>query len=128
MTTDQRRVSLMSNLHAHIESYAIDCDGPISRDYILTMNDDELAGQDQPHYFGDLDFHERVLANVVHTYSSFRGGRLNVETDDDYGNVSLEYTEPTEEGFRSTTARFCTDDCNTTMHGYRDHRAESMGY
>lgn len=118
----------MSNLHAHFESYSTDCDGAISRDWIVTMNEEELAGQDQDNWFGEIEFHDRVVSAVVNTYSSFRGGRLEVTLDDEYGLPTLEWSEATEEGGRHTSATLCKDDCNTTYHGYRDHRAEEMGY
>lgn len=119
---------MSSQLHAHVDTYTTDCDGPIARDYVMVMSEDELSGQDQPNWFGDIEFHNRVVAHVVNTYSSFRGGHLEVSVDDEYGNVTLLWAEPTEEGGRRMEARFCTDDCDETEEHYRDYRAESMGY
>lgn len=118
----------MSNLHAHIETYSTDCDGAISRDYVMTMTDEELSGQDAPNWFGDIEFHNRIVAHVVNTYSSFRGGSLTVNLDDEYGTATLEWFEMTEEGTRNSVARFCSDDCDEAETSYRDHRAEEMGY
>lgn len=110
-------------LHAHIETHATDCDGSISRDYVMAMDEAELSSQ-----LGDFEFHNRVVASVVNTYASFRGGQLTVSVDDEYGSVSLSWSEQTEEGSRQTEARFCSDNCDEAVSHYRDHRAEAAGY
>lgn len=117
-----------TTIHAHVDTYSTDCDGAISRSYIMTPDPEELAGQDAPNWFGDIDFHNRVVAHVVNTYSLVFGGRLDVTKWDD-GSVGLDWSEATEEGSRNVNARICEDpDCDTGEHSYRDHRAESMGY
>lgn len=107
----------MTTLHAHVETYATDCDGAISNDYIATMNE----GED------DLDFHNRMVASTVNTYSLMAQGALKVTRFED-GDVRMEWTEQTEEGSRYHGVTFCTDDCDTGETHYRDHRAEEMGY
>ena len=114
----------MQSLHAHVESYATDCDGPISRTYDMVMSDIERNSE-----FGDIDFHNRVLAHVVNTYSMRHTGTLRVERlggpDDE---VRLEWSEVTDEGSVSLTATICGCPDGNSEPTYRDHRAESMGY
>ena len=114
----------MQSLHAHIQSYATDCDGPISRTYDMTMTDDERNSE-----FGDIDFHNRVLASVVNTYSIFQSGELRVTSGEgsDYV-VRLEWWETTEEGGRNVTATICGCPDGDHEPTYRDHRAEQYGY
>lgn len=118
-------------LHAHIFTYATDCDGPISREYVMTMNDDELAGQDEPNWFGDIDFVNRVVCSISSFYAIWHGGVLTVEVlGDEYGSEKrFTWSEDTEEGSRNHVAIICeNDDCDLEISSYRDHRAESMGY
>lgn len=110
-----------SKLHAHFSTTSTDCDGRIDRDYVLVMDDDERASE-----FGDIEFHDRVVALVVNTYSLDSEGTLRVTKHDD--GTRLEWSEPTEEGFRHTEVSFCSDDCDEAATNYRDHTAESMGY
>lgn len=111
----------MSNLHAHVESYQSDCDGPISRDYVLTMNAEELADEEM----GDLHFTERVAVSVGNFYAS-DGGTFTVETGVDYRRFI--WDAPTEEGHEHREATLCTDECDEDERGQRDYYAESMGY
>lgn len=104
-------------LHAHYESYATDCDGPISRDFVLDMYDDE----------DEYAFQQRVLLAVVSTHT-FHGGKLEVVNDDEYSLMRYVWSEATEEGGRHVEATFCTDDCDLTETSYRDYQAEAAGY
>ena len=112
----------MGEIHAHIETYSTDCDGPISRTYVMTMNDSERNSD-----FGDIEFHDRVTAHIVNTFSLMSTGRLDVNKYDS-NHVSLRWFEPTEEGSNDKRAVFCADDCDTGENSYCDHRAESAGY
>lgn len=111
-----------TTLHAHFETAASDCDGLITRDYVVVPNDEERASE-----FGDIEFHDRVVAMVVNTYSLDREARLEVHRLAD-GDVRMSWSEPTEEGYRATEVTFCNDHCDEAESSYRDHRAESMGY
>lgn len=114
---------MTTTLHAHFQTYSTDCDGAISRDYVEPMNDEEQESE-----YGDIKFHNRVISTVVNTYSLMYEGSLKVTNEEDNG-VRLFWHEATEEGGRSVEALICKDEsCNLTAHGYRDHRAESMGY
>lgn len=116
-------------LHAHIESYSTDCDGPISSSYVLTMNEDELKGQDEPNYFGDIYFLDRVVTTLVNSYSLLWRGTLEIECFDEGSTEKrMTWSEPTDEGHRQSIATICTDECDEAERSYRDHRAESMGY
>lgn len=112
----------MPKLHAHFETAASDCDGLITRDYTITQTDEEAAGE-----FGDIEFHDRIVAMVVNTYSLDSEGTLKVSRLGD-GDVRMSWSEPTEEGYRATEVTFCHDLCDLDETSYRDHRAESMGY
>jgi hypothetical protein len=109
-------------LHAHFASDATDCDGRITRDWVVTMTKKERTGE-----FGDIHFHDRIVADVVNTYSLMRTGALTVVKFED-GSVRLTWGEPTDEGGRQVEATICRDACDTGEKSYRDHRAESMGY
>lgn len=109
-------------LHAHYESAARDCDGLITQDYIIVPTDEERASE-----FGDIEFTDRVVANMVNAYSLDSTGTLVVNKLDD-GDFRLAWSEPTEEGYRSVDVTLCKDDCDLGEHSYRDHTAESMGY
>lgn len=112
----------MTNLHAHVSTYSVDCDGPIERSNVMTMRDEEIASD-----FGDIEFHNRVVASVVNTYSLGSTGTLTVTRLSD-GDVRIEWHEPTDEGHTSTEALFCNDDCDLGETHYRDVRAEEAGY
>lgn len=107
-------------LHAHYESSSVDCDGRMDRSYVISPNDDERASE-----FGDLEFKERVLGNVVSVTGL--GGTLTVTTFED-GTARLSWGEQTDEGSRSVEATFCEDDCDDAEYSQRDHSAEAMGY
>jgi hypothetical protein len=112
-----------NEIHAHIETYSSDCDGSYTGTYLLTMTDAERASD-----FADIEFHNRVLASVVNTYSLDSEGRLTVSRLAD-GDVRLSWSEPTEEGRRDVEATICTDPCDLGEEStFRDHRAEEMGY
>lgn len=105
-------------IHAHFETTATDCDGQIDRAYVV----EAFPGED------DLDFHDRIVALVVNTYSLLSMASLSVVKLDSE-QTRLEWSEMTEEGSRYTVAVICTrEDCDTAMNTYRDHRAEEMGY
>lgn len=115
---------MTNSLHAHFESYTTDCDGPITREYVLTMTDDEKTDG-----MGDLHFCERVLCSVANVYGLFRRGTLRIECEDEGSDEkTLTWNEVTEEGTRHVVARICSDDCDTGETTYRDHRAEAAGY
>lgn len=116
---------MTNTLHAHVETHATDCDGPLSSGYLLTMNDHEQADQ-----FGDIKFMERVVSHVVNVYSLFRSGTLQVDClDESSTEKRLSWSEQTEEGHRSVEATICTDDCDLSEDSWRrDHQAEAAGY
>lgn len=110
---------MIGNLHAHYESSSTDCDGRMDRSYVIVPNDDERASE-----FGDIEFQERVLGNVVSMTGL--GGTLRVETEP---AIRLIWSEATDEGGRSVEATFCNDEsCDETEYSQRDHAAEAMGY
>jgi len=110
-------------IHAHVETYSTDCDGALSSGYLMVANESE---QTEP--FGDIEFHDRVVGNIVNTYSLDRTGTLTVTRLQD-GDVRLSWSEPTEEGHRNTEATICTDPCDLGEQGWRrDHQAEAAGY
>lgn len=111
----------MSNLHAHVERYQSDCDGGHSRDYVMTMNDEELADD-----LGDVTFTARVAMSISDFYASADDATLRVEVGSDYRRFVFE--APTDEGSIHNEATLCTDECNTDRRGQVEQYAEMMGY
>ena len=111
-------------IHAHVETYSTDCDGPLSGGFVMVPTDDDLTSD-----FADIEFHHRVVSYVVNSYSLMAGGNLRVSRCDD-GRTILVWTEATEEGGRRIDATICNDEgCDLGEEPWqRDHRAESMGY
>lgn len=123
------------DLHAHISTVAVDCDGPFHRSYVETFNDDEIEeharalnhgmdlGYDGPvNDFSEIHFMNRVLSNVASPYACHHGMRVTI---DDEG---IEVHENTDEGYREATVRWCRDECDTDAHSQRDVYAEMMNY
>lgn len=107
-----------STIHAHFNSSSMDCDGQIDRSYVVKAR----QGED------DLDFHDRIVSLVVSTYALMSQATLQVTRLGD-DEVRLDWSEPTDEGYRSTEAVICNrDDCDENETTYRDHRAEEAGY
>ncbi len=105
------------NLHAHLDSATADCDGPMYREYVVQMNDDEKT-QEDPEY----TFKHRVLEGQVFMHSEFG---VTVKVDQD----GFQTQEQTDEGYRSVTVRWCTDEtCDEEAYSQRDVYAEMMGY
>lgn len=114
---------MTNTLHAHVRTYSVDCDGPISRSWVETMNDDEIAeSQKSVNDFSDIHFMNRVFVNRC---GPFAVRHMSVTIED--GRV--EWDETTEEGGTTGLIEWCEDPhCTTDERTYRDHRAESMGY
>jgi hypothetical protein len=114
---------MTTTLHAHVDTAAADCDGPMYRTYVESLNDSERAMHDAANGvndFHDLVFKERVLGNHV----SFHG-RVTVEVHP-HGFNSHEITD---EGYRSADVRWCEDEsCDPHAASQRDVFAEQMGY
>ena len=109
----------MTTLHAHVETAASDCDGPLYRHWVEQMTDEEKADQ-----FGDLDFRARLLSNHVSFWPA-EGAEVTVKVYRD----GFDTSEPTEEGYRQSCVRWCEDaDCDTAERGQRDVFAERAGY
>lgn len=112
----------MSNLHAHISTATSDCDGPMYRDYVVFLNDDEKAEherQDGVNDFHDLHFKSRILGDMVSFHST-----CNVVIQETGFTVG----EQTEEGYRNAQAVWCEDEECTPAYSQRDIYAEMMGY
>jgi hypothetical protein len=117
----------MSTLHAHVSTTATDCDGRIDNDYVLTMNEAEIAeSQQQYNDFSDIHFRERVIGSIMHLTGG--PGTLTVHSEPGTWADRVVWEQETEEGGRNNMALFCEDDCDEAETRYRDHRAESMGY
>lgn len=105
-----------TNLHAHIATASSDCDGPMYRDYVTTMNAAEQADQ-----FGDLAFKERVMGNHV-SFSPLDKVQVEVTSE------GFTMHDVTDEGYRSAEVRWCEDECADGEYSQRDVYAEMMGY
>ncbi|GAB3863470.1 hypothetical protein GCM10028801_31170 [Nocardioides maradonensis] len=116
----------MAELHAHIDTRSTDCDGTIDRRYVAEMTDRERAND-----LAELQFRNRVLADIVNT-QPWINGQLKIGTYDSSRSpqhaTRMEWFEETEEGSIWREATFCTeDDCDMT-YSQRDHSAEAAGY
>lgn len=116
---------MATHLHAHVSTASVDCDGPLYRELISSLNDAERAEHEQAqgvNDFHDLHFKARILAGHV-SFSSEQG--VNVRVDED-GFTAFEQTD---EGHRRANVRWCEDrDCDPTAASQRDVFAEQMGY
>lgn len=108
------------NLHAHVETSMTDCDGRMDRDWVAQMNDEELASE-----FGDLDFKSRMLSNLV---SWSYQNTVTIEGVETGHGETIEVSYAHDEGRFWGRAVLCTDECDESAHGQRDHAAEAMGY
>jgi hypothetical protein len=113
-----------TNLHAHVSTSSSDCDGPMYRDYVATMNDAEQAEDregDERGYnnFADLHFKARILSNHVSFHAV-----CEISTNEDGFHVH----ENTDEGYRAAEVRWCEDECDESLASQRDVYAEMMGY
>jgi hypothetical protein len=116
---------MTTNLHAHLDSYHLDCDGPLYSSRVETLTDAERAEHEKANGvndFHDLHFKDRVLGMVVSWHP------------EDEATVTITkggfyYSEQTDEGVRSTDVRWCEDtDCDPNARSQRDVFAEQMGY
>jgi hypothetical protein len=91
----------LSRLHVHVEKASADCDGTyVHEDHI------GLTSEDRADQFGDIHFRERIVGQTVNSYCGL-GGRLDVRSHEDMV-VSLEWNEPTDEGYRHVSVDFCS--------------------
>lgn len=117
---------MTNTLHAHVSTASADCDGPLYDEYVMTLNADEIAESEQEYNdFSDIHFRERVISSIM---SLTGGGTLT--THGEFGGwvERVEWSQQTEEGYRSAEAVFCEDDCDTGLTSHRDVYAEMMGY
>jgi hypothetical protein len=116
---------MTTTLHAHVSTAAADCDGPMYRTYVESLNDSERAMHDAANGvndFHDIVFKERVLGNHV-SFCPDGSVRVNVRKE------GFNMSEATEEGYRSADVRWCEDaDCDPNAASQRDVFAEQMGY
>lgn len=116
---------MTSHLHAHVSTASADCDGPMYRDYVTELNDDEIAEHEKAqgvNDFHDLHFKERVMGNHVSFHSEF-GVTVKVDAE------GFTMHEQTDEGYRSAEVRWCEDEsCDPRAYSQRDVFAEMMGY
>lgn len=116
---------MTSHLHAHISTTATDCDGRMDYDYVVSLNEAEIAEHEKAagvNDFHDLHFKARVLGNLA-TFCPDYQQTIIIEED------GIETQESTEEGHRHSQAQWCEDpDCDPNQQSQRDHAAEAMGY
>ena len=108
---------MTNTLHAHVSTFARDCDGGHGSDYIAEMNDDERASE-----WPDLDFKARILSNHVSFHSEFG---VEVKAD----SKGFQMWERTDEGHRGAEVRWCEDaTCDLSAGSVFDEYAEAAGY
>lgn len=109
---------MTNTLHAHVSTAAADCDGPMYREFVQEMNDEERTNDE----YGDLVFKERILGNHVSFHSEF-GVAVKVSAE------GFTMHEQTDEGYRSADVTWCEDEeCDPNSYSQRDVYAEQMGY
>lgn len=118
---------MTTNLHAHVSTYARDCDGGHGNEYTVGFNDSETAehvNADGVNDFSDIHFMERVMLSVASPYAVEYG--MTVKVDDS----GIEVHEATDEGFRGAEVRWCRDEeCDPNWQGpVYDEYAEMDGY
>lgn len=121
---------MTTNLHAHVSTAARDCDGPIYREWVETLNDAERKMHEDSfneagesiNDFHDYAFRERLLSAHVSFHPEFV---VRVEIQE----AGFTMSEETEEGFRSAEVEWCEDPkCDLLAKSQRDVYAEQMGY
>lgn len=115
---------MTNTLHAHVSTATADCDGPMYRDFISTLNENEIAESENANGindFSDIHFMNRVFTNHCGPYAVHQ---LTIKADDN----GFVWNEQTEEGYRSGEVRWCRDNCDTDDYSQRDISAELMGY
>ena len=114
----------LPELHAHIATYGVDCDGGHGQDYIMFLNDEEIAehiSAQGVNDFHDYSFKSRILSGFVNWHPDH--GHCEVKVDTNGFSVHL----PTDEGYSSAQVTWCEDDCDDVSSQY-DQYAEMMGY
>jgi hypothetical protein len=116
---------MTTTLHAHVSTASADCDGPMYRDYVTSLNDVELLMHEKANGvndFHDLEFKSRVLSNHVSFHSEF-----GVQASITEGGFTMH--EQTDEGYRSAEVYWCEDaECDPNSYSQRDVFAEQMNY
>jgi hypothetical protein len=118
---------MTTTLHAHVSTFARDCDGGHGNEYTMGFNDDEVAERERAqgvNDFSDIHFMQRVMMNVASPYAVEYGMTVKVDSE------GIEVHENTDEGYRSAEVRWCHDeDCDPNAQGpVYDEYAEMMGY
>lgn len=112
-------------LHAHIDTFSQDCDGPMYREYTVFLTDEEKAksaAADGVNDFTDIEFRRRILGEQVSVYAVEHG--LKMEAD----ATGFRWQEQTDEGSRGGEVRWCHDESCDESYSQRDVFAEMMGY
>ncbi len=99
-------------VHAHVTTRSRDCVGEYSRGHV-----DVTTIEERCRSYGDQDFMQRVISSVVSVYAE--QGTLKVT------KRGAHWYERTEEGYTSTTIKWCEDDCTNDKAWFR---AEEAGY
>lgn len=115
------------NLHAHVETYARDCDGGHGNEYTMGMNDDERGERESAggiNDFSDIHFMNRVMTGLAGPYAVEYKMTVNV------GPEGFCVREETDEGYREANVTWCRDEgCDPNAQGpVYDEYAEAMGY
>jgi hypothetical protein len=108
----------MTTIHAHVETSATDCDGPLYQSYIMQANE----GEDE------YGFKSRILMALV-SWSYDNRVVFDSGEDDgfDWDSITVDYDH--DEGHFHGEARTCrNEDCDPDARTQRDVYAEMMGY
>jgi hypothetical protein len=117
------------NWHVHLESTSRDCDGRYDQGSTWTPKDRKGHPYPVGEYVAEWDVEAEVLRYIAQwPGSSYEGpGQITLAVNDEGLKVVSFYMD-TEEGFTSTHATICDEDCEPVEARFRDHTAERMGY
>jgi hypothetical protein len=124
-----------SMLHAHIDTSARDCDGPLDTCsvtrpvHLRDLPRDVIAiGERWWETVEVYDFWSRMVSIQVHPYVDHGEATMSL-TRDSGGMYTFTQARPTDEGFHHEITRLCRDaECAYERSYQRDHYAEAAGY
>lgn len=116
---------MTNTIHAHVSTFARDCDGGHGNEYVTGFNDEEKKERENANGvndFSDIHFMQRVMNSVASPYAVEYSMTVTVIPE------GIDVHEQTDEGFRSAEVRWCHDDCEEGQGPVYDEYAQAAGY
>lgn len=116
--------------HIHEDGDASDCDGHTSHSRVLKMTDyARHVGITSEYDLWKIAVDHAIFAHGHQVTVKITNPVYQYQSSNLYGAQTCDVSESTDEGYRATTLRSCTDPgCADDRPTYRDYRAEQMGY